>query len=40
MTSAASDDWVRDVSFMIVAWLIATVVAGGLLLTVVRSLFL
>ena len=40
MTDMADDEWVRDVTRMITVWIFATAVAGGLLLTVGRSVFL
>jgi hypothetical protein len=40
MRELLDDEWVRDVTQMITVWLLATAVAGGLLLTVGRSVFL
>ena len=39
MSTIFEEDWTRDVATMITVWLAATVVAGVLLLTVVRGLF-
>jgi hypothetical protein len=39
MSTIFEEDWTRDVTTMITLWLLATVVAGALLLTVVRGLF-
>jgi hypothetical protein len=33
-----ADDWERDVTLLLVGWLLGTVLAVALLLTVVRSL--
>jgi hypothetical protein len=40
MTTILEDEWTRDVATMITVWLIATVIAGVLLLTVVKGLFI
>lgn len=39
MSTALEDDWIRDVTKMITVWLLATALAGVLLLTVVKGLF-
>lgn len=40
MIEITEDQWLNDVTVIIVAWLIATGIAGALLLTVGRSVFL
>ncbi|MFB6302875.1 MAG: hypothetical protein ABEH78_08455 [Haloferacaceae archaeon] len=40
MSTAIDDQWTRDVSRMIVGWLIATAIAIALMLTVVKWYFL
>lgn len=40
MSELMEDEWIRTVTTMIVLWMVATAVAGGLLLTVGRAVFL
>jgi hypothetical protein len=40
MHQFTEDKWLNDVTLMIVLWLIGTLIAGGLLLTVIKDAFL
>jgi hypothetical protein len=39
MTGVLEDEWTRSLTKIVTLWLLATVLAGVLLLTVVRDLF-